>query len=67
MYVSSHGCCVVFNKGLSINLYNKLTLDLPRYIQKSLLGDTSYSNFSLIVPEISKMWKLMKLFETWRK
>ena len=31
------------------SLQNKLTLDLPRYIWKSLVGDTSCCNFFLIV------------------
>ena len=43
---------------------NKLTVDLSRYISKSLVGDTSCCNFFLIVncsrivPEILKMFKL---------
>ena len=46
------------------SLKNKLTLDLSRYIWKSLAGDTSFCNFFLIgnsyriVPEISKMCNL---------
>ena len=46
------------------SLKNKLTLDLSRYIWKSLAGDTSCCNFFpignsyRIVPEISKMCNL---------
>ena len=53
------------------SLKNKLTLDLSRYIWKSLLGDMSGCNFfliftfSIIVPEISKMcnlwWNSLKI------
>ena len=46
------------------SLKNKLTLDLSRYIWKSLAGDTACCNFFLIgncyrkLPEISKMCNL---------
>ena len=42
------------------SLKNKLTLDLSRYMWKSLVGDTSCCNFFplLIVHGILKMWKL---------
>ena len=46
------------------SLENKLSLDLSRYIWKSFVGDASgcnffiIVNFSRIVPEICKMWKL---------
>ena len=46
------------------SLKNKLTLELSRYIWKSLLRDTSCCNFSphcyfsIIVPEICKMCNL---------
>ena len=48
------------------SVLNEQTLDLSRYGWKSLVGDTTCNFFLIVVhvPEILKMWKLMKFFET---